>query len=171
VSGSHVDAAGGGGLHEGAPPPTSDRARRVQEAIRALGFANQVIELPVPVRTAADAANAVGCEVAHIAKSLIFRAASGRGVLVITSGKNRVDEAKVAALLGEPIHKADPDFVRAATGYAIGGVPPLGHATELVTFIDEDLLALQFLWAAAGHPNSLFDELLRMAGGRVARVT
>jgi prolyl-tRNA editing enzyme YbaK/EbsC (Cys-tRNA(Pro) deacylase) len=177
VSGARAGGTGErGGSGASASPSLSDAARRVQDAIRALGFANQVIELPIPVRTAAEAAHAIGCEVAHIAKSLVFRGvSSGRGVLVITSGKNRVDETRVAALLGEPIGKADPAFVRAATGFAIGGVPPLAHASELVTFIDEDLLALEFLWAAAGHPNSLFrvqpDDLLRMAGGRVARVS
>lgn len=157
------------------PAPLSASARKVQDAIAALGFANTVLELPIPVRTAADAARAVGCEVAQIAKSVIFRAAkSGRPVLVITSGANRVDEARVAELLGEPIGRANPDFVREATGFAIGGIPPIGHAIPPVTLVDRDLLALAELWAAAGHPNSLFrvtpDELVRMSGGRVERV-
>ena len=95
-------------------------------------------------------------------------------MLVLTSGSNRVDESKIAALLGEPIGRADAAFVREATGFAIGGVPPIGHARPMETFIDEDLLDLAELWAAAGHPNSLFrltpDELRRMSGGRVARV-
>jgi prolyl-tRNA editing enzyme YbaK/EbsC (Cys-tRNA(Pro) deacylase) len=156
--------------------PLSASAQKVQEAIRALGFDHQVIELAVPVRTAADAAREVGCEVAQIAKSIIFRAAnSGRGVLVITSGSNRVNEARVAELIGEGIGRASPDFVREVTGFAIGGVPPLGHATEMITLIDEDLLKLPFLWAAAGHPNSLFrlppGDLPKLAGGRVAKVT
>ncbi len=155
--------------------PLSASAQKVQEAIRARGFDHQVIELAVPVRTAADAAREVGCEVAQIAKSIIFRARSGRGVLVITSGSNRVNEARVAELIGEGIGRANPDFVREVTGFAIGGVPPLGHATEMITLIDEDLLKLPFLWAAAGHPNSLFrlppDDLPQLAGGRVAQVT
>jgi len=153
----------------------SASAQKVQEAIRARGFDHQVIELAIPVRTAADAAREVGCEVAQIAKSIIFRAASGRGVLVITSGSNRVNEARVTELIGESIGRASPDFVREVTGFAIGGVPPLGHATEMITLIDEDLLKLPFLWAAAGHPNSLFrlppEDLPKLAGGRVERVT
>ena len=164
-------------MSEGAPTsaPLSESARRVQETLAARGFTNVVFELPVPVRTAADAAKAVGCDVACIAKSLIFRTAqTKRGVLVVTSGRNRVDEARVAALLGEPIEKADPAFVREATGYAIGGIPPVGHATPMRTFVDRDLLALDRLWAAAGHPNALFpltpDELVRMSGGEVADV-
>ena len=95
-------------------------------------------------------------------------------MLVLTSGANRVDEAKLATLLGEPIGRADPAFVREHTGFAIGGVPPIGHDGPLLTFIDEDLLKRTELWAAAGHPNSLFrltpDELVRMSGGKVAQV-
>ncbi len=156
-------------------PALSASAQRVQDELRRLGFENAVIELAIPVRTAADAAREAGCEVAQIVKSLIFKASSsGRGVLVLTSGSNRVDEAKVTTLLGEPIGRADPDFVREHTGFAIGGVPPIAHARPMVTFIDEDLLRLDTLWAAAGHPNSLFrltpDELRRMSGGRVATV-
>lgn len=154
----------------------SASARKVQDAIEALGFRNQVIELPVPVRTAADAARAVSCDVAQIVKSLIFRGVtSGRPVLVLTSGANRVDESKVAQLIGESIGRADPDFVRTSTGYAIGGIPPVGHATAPITLADEHLLTLGELWAAAGHPNSLFrvtpDELIRMTGARVACVS
>jgi prolyl-tRNA editing enzyme YbaK/EbsC (Cys-tRNA(Pro) deacylase) len=156
--------------------PLSASAQRVQDAIRALGFANTVFELDVPVRTAADAANAVGCDVARICKSVIFQAQqSGRPVLVVTSGANRVNEARIGALLGEPIGRAAPDFVRASTGYAIGGIPPIGHVQSPVTFIDSHLLELDELWAAAGHPNALFrltpDELVRMTGGQVAAVT
>ena len=156
-------------------PALSPSAQRVQDELRRLGFANTVFELAIPVRTAADAAREAGCEVGQIVKSLIFRAANtGRGVLVLTSGSNRVDEAKLASLLGEPIGRADPAFVRDHTGFAIGGVPPIGHAGPMVTFIDEDLLQRTELWAAAGHPNSLFrlvpDELVRMSGGQVARV-
>src|SRR5690242_14778858 len=109
------------------PNPLEPSARKVQEFLRARGFANEVVQLADSARTSAEAAAAVGCEVAQIAKSLVFRAKeSGRGVLVIASGANRVDEKKVAALLGEPIGRADPEFVRAETGYAIGGIPPLG---------------------------------------------
>ncbi len=155
--------------------PLSASAQRVQDEIRRLGFANTVFELVVPVRTAADAAREAGCEVAQIVKSLVFRTTRGdRGVLVLTSGAHRVDEAKVVALVGEPIGRADAAFVRDVTGFAIGGVPPIAHARPMTTFIDEDLLQLKELWAAAGHPNSLFrltpDELVRMSGGRVARI-
>ena len=153
----------------------SRAASRVQAALDAAGVTARVVELPDSTRTAAEAANAIGCKVAEIAKSLIFRGKdSGDGVLVITSGTNRVDEKKVAAILGEPIAKADADFVRERTGYAIGGIPPVGHATSLRTLIDEDLLTFTTLWAAAGTPHAVFeltpDELVRMTGGRVERV-
>ncbi|HTO91898.1 MAG TPA: YbaK/EbsC family protein [Candidatus Sulfotelmatobacter sp.] len=156
--------------------PLSASAQKVQDALRAEGLELQVIELAVPVRTAADAAREVGCEVGQIVKSLIFRAAhSDRGVLVLTSGANRVNEARITELLGEPIERAHPDFVRQRTGFAIGGVPPIAHVTAFVTFIDEDLLRLESLWAAAGHPNSLFElrpaDLTRLAHGTVTRVT
>jgi prolyl-tRNA editing enzyme YbaK/EbsC (Cys-tRNA(Pro) deacylase) len=156
--------------------PLSASAQKVQDALRAHGLELRVIELAVPVRTAADAAREVGCEVGQIVKSLIFRAAkSDRGVLVLTSGANRVNEARIAELLGEPIERANPDFVRDRTGFAIGGVPPLAHVTPFVTYIDEDLLRLESLWAAAGHPNSLFElsplDLTRLAQGTVAKVT
>ncbi len=129
--------------------PLKDSARRVQEALAARGVDFAVREFPQSTRTAAEAAAAIGCEAAQIAKSLMFRArASGRPVLVIASGANRVDEKAVAAMIGEKIGRADADFVRAATGFSIGGVPPLGHDTPPVTLIDRDLLALGELWAA-----------------------
>ena len=153
----------------------SASARKVQEALAALGFEHEIIELDQPVRSAAAAAAAVGCAVGQIAKSIVFRGAeSGRAVLVITSGANRVNEQRIGELLGEPLEKAGPDFVRERTGFAIGGVPPVGHATALETFVDEDLLAHTEIWAAAGHPNALFrlapQDLARMAGGRVVGV-
>ena len=158
------------------PPRTlSEAAQRVQDALRAGGFANTVIELENPVKTAAAAADAVGCTPAQIVKSLIFQgAASGVPVLVVASGANRVSEAKLEALLGEPVTMGPPKFVRETTGFAIGGIPPIGHARKLDTIVDAHLLTLDGLWAAAGHPNSLFpltpDELLRMTAGRVAEV-
>jgi len=150
-------------------------AQKVQDVLRSRGFANEVVQLADSARTSAEAAAAVGCDVAQIAKSLVFRAKeSGRAVLVVASGTNRVDEKKVAALLGEPIGRADPDFVRAETGYAIGGIPPIGHARPIVTFVDEELLKLEKIWAAAGHPHAVFPltpaELVEMTGGRVASV-
>jgi len=162
-------------MSDAAPRTLSASAQKVQDAIRARGFGYEVFELHVPVRTSADAAREVGCEVAQIAKSIVFRAADGRGVLVIASGANRVNEAEVTALIGQGIGRATPDFVREVTGYAIGGIPPLGHATELVTLVDEDLLKLEAVWAAAGHPNALFRlepaDLPLLSGGRVARVS
>src|SRR5262249_54601270 len=143
------------------------------------GFTLSVVELPQSTRTAAEAAAAVGSTVGQIVKSLIFRGAtSGRAVLVLASGPNRVDVAAVAALLGEPLAKADADFVRAHTGFVIGGVPPIGyadgHSEPMPTFIDEDLLAYDSLWAAAGTPNAVFqlapNDLVIMSKGTVARV-
>lgn len=150
-------------------------AARVQQALHDAGFTNVVVELGVPVRTAQAAAEAVGCTVAQIVKSLVFRGvASGRVVLVETSGTNRVDPAKVAAAVGEDVVMGDPKFVRESTGFAIGGIPPIGHAAEVVTLIDRDLLTLEPLWAAAGHPNALFRltpaELVRMTQGKLAEV-
>ena len=133
-----------------------------------------VSTFPAGTRTAADAAAAIGCDVAQIVKSLVFRKDSGGALLVLTSGRNRVDEAKVGALVAEPIAKADAAFVREVTGFAIGGVPPAGHAAPIDTLVDRDLLALGELWAAAGTPQTVFpiepDELVRLTGGRVADV-
>ncbi|HTS94561.1 MAG TPA: YbaK/EbsC family protein [Stellaceae bacterium] len=149
-------------------------AARVQELLRAAGSSAAVMQFPVTARTAADAAAVIGCTVAQIAKSLVFRGGSGRPVLVIASGVNRVDEKKIAAALGQPIGKADAEFVRASTGYAIGGVAPIGHTTPPVIFIDEDLREHAVIWAAAGHPHAVFPtssaELERLTGGTVMTV-
>lgn len=128
----------------------------MQQALAAAGIATPITELPRSARTAQEAAAALGCRVEQIAKSLVFRRADdGGAVLVIASGKNRVDEARVAQHLGTAIAKADANFVRASTGYAIGGVPPLGHAAPLPTLLDEDLLAYDTIWAAAGTPHAV----------------
>jgi prolyl-tRNA editing enzyme YbaK/EbsC (Cys-tRNA(Pro) deacylase) len=153
----------------------SRRARQVQDALAVGGFANEVIELPDTTRSAAEAAAAVGCRVEQIVKSLVFRGAeTGRPLLVMAGGANRVDEARVAALVGEPVERPDAGFVRARTGFSIGGVPPLGHAEELEVLVDEDLLDEQEVWAAAGTPFAVFRldpaDLERMTGGRVSRV-
>ena len=152
-------------------PATAPSALKVQAA---LGDGFQVVEFDASTRTSEDAAAAIGCTVAEIAKSLVFKAASGRPVLVIASGTNRVDEKKVRAVLGEKIARADADFVREATGYAIGGVPPLGHATAPVVLIDGDLETFETIWAAAGTPNAVFRltpaDLVRLTGGQVADV-
>ena len=151
----------------------SGSARKVQEALNALGMSLQVVELPISTRTAVEAAQAVGCQVGQIVKSLVFKAKrSERPILVIASGQNRVDEKRIEALIGEPLGKADADFVRQHTGFVIGGVPPVGHLEKLVTFIDQDLLGFDELWAAAGTPHAVFrtrpEELVRMTGGQVA---
>lgn len=151
------------------------KARRVQAAVVARGFEFQVRSFPDSTRTAEEAAAAVGCRVAQIAKSLVFKGqASGDPVLVIASGANRVDEKTVAALVGEAIGRADADFVRRVTGFAIGGVPPLGHDSPLTTLIDADLLDQGEIWAAAGTPNAVFSlpasALADLTGGRVAKI-
>jgi len=147
---------------------------RVRQALASLGHPAEVREFGATTRTSADAAAAIGCTVAQIAKSLVFKSRSGKPVLVIASGVNRVDEAKIAAALGEPIGKADAAFVRDTTGYAIGGVAPIGHATPPRIFIDQDLRRHSSLWAAAGHPHAVFPttpaELERLTGGGVIEV-
>ena len=157
------------------PRTLSEAAQRVQDTLREGGFTNVVRELDFPVKTAAAAAEAVGCTPAQIVKSLVFRrATSGTAVLVVASGGDRISEPKLAALLGEPVGMGPARFVREVTGFAIGGIPPVGHASRIETIVEANLLGLDGLWAAAGHPNSLFpltpDELVRMTAGRVAEV-
>jgi prolyl-tRNA editing enzyme YbaK/EbsC (Cys-tRNA(Pro) deacylase) len=150
----------------------SASAQRVQEALAAQGVAGPVVEYDTPARTSAEAATLLGCAVGQIAKSIVFRGASGAPVLVIASGANRVDEAKIAALLGEPVGRADAAFVRAATGYAIGGIPPLAHTQRLSPFIDRDLLAYDTVYAAGGTPHALFaiapPEHVSVSGGKIS---
>jgi len=153
----------------------SASAQTVQDALAAAGFDSAVVELEASTRTSAEAAAAVGTTVSRIAKSLIFRTRPGdRPVLVIASGENRVDERKLAALLGEKVTRPDAEFVRNRTGFAIGGVPPIGHPVPLKTYIDRDLLALGEVWAAAGTPNAVFkltaDQLVVMTGGTVVDI-
>ena len=153
-------------------PATHRTALRVQGL---LGPRFQVLEFDASTRSAAEAAAAIGCTVGQIAKSLVFRATvSKRPVIVITSGTNRVAESIVAGNLGETIERADADYVRASTGFAIGGVPPIGHSGPVVIVIDEDLRRFDEIWAAAGTPNSVFrltfDELVQLTGGTVTKV-
>jgi len=115
-----------------------------------------VKEFPEGTRTAVDAARAVGCELGQIVKSLVF-VAGGRPVVALVSGANRLDERRLAGVAGEPVKKADAETARAATGFAIGGVPPFGHATEIPVFMDRDLLSYAEVWAAAGRPDSVFE--------------
>jgi prolyl-tRNA editing enzyme YbaK/EbsC (Cys-tRNA(Pro) deacylase) len=150
-------------------------AQRVQAALDASGIALQVREFPASTKTSQEAAAAVGCAVAQIAKSMIFRATtSDRPVLVMASGANRVDEKKLAALLGEKVERASADFVRAKTGYTIGGIPPVGHLEPPVALLDRDLFQLEVIWAAAGTPNAVFQltpaDLKALTGGQVADV-
>jgi len=137
--------------------PLKNSAEKVQQAVNALGYDFTIVEFDETTRTSKDAAAAIGCTVAQIAKSLVFRSQPGnRPVLVIASGPNRVNEDMVKAVLGEAIGKADADFVRETTGYAIGGIPPVGHLIPIRTFIDADLFQHEVIWAAAGTPNAVF---------------
>jgi Cys-tRNA(Pro) deacylase len=154
----------------------SPSAQKVQVALIEKGFTYQVVEFPQTTRSAAEAAAAIGCEVGQIAKSLVFQAKqSGKPVLVIASGSNRVDEKKLKSLLGENVRRPNADFVRQQTGFAIGGIPPIGHTTLLETFIDQDLLQYPEIWAAAGTPNAVFrlfpSDLAQMTNGRVSDIS
>jgi prolyl-tRNA editing enzyme YbaK/EbsC (Cys-tRNA(Pro) deacylase) len=155
--------------------PLSASARRVQDELTRLGYACTVVEHSAPTRTAQEAAERAGCSLGQIVKSLIFRGATtGKPILVLTSGANRVDEKRISGYAGEPIARADPEFVREVTGFAIGGVPPIAHAAQMSTYLDEDLLAFDSIWAAAGTPNAIFEltpgDLRRMTGGTAVRV-
>lgn len=150
------------------PLPAS--AQRVQSALDAAGLPSRVRELEIAARTSQQAADALGIAVGQIAKSLIFRAeTSGRAVLVIAAGDRRVDEARIATALGEPIGRADPAFVREHSSFAIGGVAPLAHARPMATFIDTSLRRFEVVWAAGGTPHCVFPiaptDLLRVSGG------
>jgi len=153
----------------------SASAQKVQQALQVLGLDLEVVELPGSTRTAVEAAQAVGCQVGQIVKSLVFKAKrSQRAILVVASGQNRVDERRIEALIGEPLGKADADFVRQQTGFAIGGVPPVGHQEKLETFVDKDLLQYAEIWAAAGTPHAVFHlspaELVKITGGQIIQV-
>lgn len=155
--------------------PLNGSAQKVQAALQQLGLTLQVVELPDTTRSAVEAARAIGCGVEQIAKSLVFRSSqTHRPVLVIASGPNRVNEKRIGELLGEPIEKADAEFVRQKTGFAIGGVPPVGHVEMPEIFIDEDLLTYNEIWAAAGTPHAVFRllpaDLITMTSGRVVSI-
>jgi prolyl-tRNA editing enzyme YbaK/EbsC (Cys-tRNA(Pro) deacylase) len=151
-----------------------ESAQRVAGLLVELGHDRPVVMLPATGKTSAEAAAGLGCSVAEIAKSIIFRRVEDDvPVLVIASGSNRVDEAKVAARVGA-LGKADARFVREKTGYAIGGVCPIGHAVPPVMLLDQDLFRYDSLWAAAGHPHAVFNltpqQLQQMTGAEVADV-
>jgi prolyl-tRNA editing enzyme YbaK/EbsC (Cys-tRNA(Pro) deacylase) len=150
-------------------PATHPTALRTQQLLAECGIATTVVEFEQPTRTSAEAAAAIGCTVAEIAKSIVFRGkASGQAILVVASGDNRVCERKVAELVGEKLGRADADFVRSATGYAIGGVAPLGHVQPPRLLLDADLQRFAAIWAAGGTPFSVFRltpaELLQLTG-------
>jgi len=148
---------------------------RVRAALQQLGLPADIHRLADSTRTAPEAAAAVGCELGAIVKSLVFRgASSGEPVLALVSGANRADEALVARAVGEAVERPDAGFVREATGYAIGGIPPVGHPAPVRTVVDEDLLAFETVWAAAGTPHAVFPaapaELARVVGARITRL-
>ncbi len=151
----------------------SGSVARVRAALDAAGHPDTIESFPAGTRTAADAAAAVGCSVAQIAKSIVFRA-GGRAVVVITSGANRVDKSKAEAALNTALKSADGNWVRETTGFAIGGVSPIGHIAPALILLDRDLLSLDPIYAAAGSPNHVFrtsaQELIRMTGAPVAEV-
>ena len=146
---------------------------RVRAALRAVGHPDTIVAFPAGTRTAADAAAAIGCEVAQIAKSIVFRAGE-RAAVVVISGALRVAQDRAELALGTRLARADADWVRAATGFAVGGVAPVGHVTPPLLLLDEGLLILDPVWAAAGSPSHVFRtsaaELVRMTGAQVADV-
>ena len=162
------------GTAAGSATTAGGSVERVRAALAAAGHPDTIIAFPDGTRTAADAAAAVGCDVAQIAKSIVFRAGE-RAAVIVTSGANRVDPARAGAALGVKLGRADPDWVRLTTGFAVGGVAPVGHLAPPLILLDEDLLVLDPVWAAAGSPRHVFRttaaDLLRMTGALVAAVT
>jgi prolyl-tRNA editing enzyme YbaK/EbsC (Cys-tRNA(Pro) deacylase) len=146
---------------------------RFEEWLRSAGLELEVRRFPEGTRTAEDAARAIGCEVGQIVKSLVFTA-GGRPVMALVSGDNRLDADKLSALAGGRAGKADAEQVRAATGYAIGGVPPFGHPVPLPVFMDRDLQRYEVVWAAAGRPDAVFavppDRLVELSRAQVAEL-
>jgi prolyl-tRNA editing enzyme YbaK/EbsC (Cys-tRNA(Pro) deacylase) len=156
-------------------PKLSQSAQKVQDALAEKGMPCQVLELADSTRTAKDAAAALGCQVGQIVKSILFKGKhSAQPVMVIASGPNRINESRLAEWIGEPVEKADAEYVREQTGYAIGGVPPLGLKKSLRTFIDSDLLQYPQVWAAAGTPHAVFaldpTRLQELTGGQITSV-
>jgi len=154
----------------------SSSAQQVQQAIRAFGLDCQVVEMQATTRSAQDAAQALGCRVEQIVKSLVFKGKkTQKPVLVLAGGANRVNVKNLRDHLSEAVKMADPDFVQAETGFAIGGVPPIGHTQKLKTFVDEDLMQQEEIWAAAGTSNTMFKitphELQKITGGQVISIT
>jgi prolyl-tRNA editing enzyme YbaK/EbsC (Cys-tRNA(Pro) deacylase) len=155
--------------------PLSPSAQKIQDVLNKIGIPAHVIEFSESTRTAQEAADRVHCQLGQIVKSLVFKTKnSGKGILVLTSGANRVDEARLSNYAGEPITRPDAEFVRSLTGFSIGGVPPLGHPRAIETYIDEDLLQYPLVWSAAGTPNAVFSctpaELTRITQGKVVPI-
>ena len=153
----------------------SPSAQKIQDLLNSLGYNCTVIEHAESTRTAQEAADRAGCELGQIVKSLIFRGkTSGKPILVLTSGANRVDEKRISEYAGESISRANADFVRTVTGFAIGGVPPIGHNKKMETYLDQDFLQYKVIWAAAGTPNSIFElnteDLQKMTNGKIVQV-
>jgi len=172
---SAAPRSGAGATYSAGVDDLPRSARRVRDALIALDLDADIHRLADSTRTAPEAAAAVGCELGAIVKSLVMRgAATGAPALVLVSGANRADEALVADALGEPIERPDAAYVREVTGYAIGGIPPLGHPAPVRTVLDEDLLAFATVWAAAGHPHAVFpiepSVLASATGARVIRL-
>jgi prolyl-tRNA editing enzyme YbaK/EbsC (Cys-tRNA(Pro) deacylase) len=154
----------------------STSAQKVQRALQGFDLSLQVVELPASTRTAVEAARAIGCEIGQIVKSLVFRTtATGKPVLVLASGVNRVSEVRLGPVFGESLKMADAEFVRQYTGFAIGGVPPVGFSQPIETIIDQDLLQYAEIWAAAGTPHAVFclspTSLTQITNGRVMQIS
>ena len=154
---------------------TSKTAQKFQDIINEYGVELKVVEFSESTRTAKEAAEVAGCKLGQIAKSIVFKTGvTEQPVLVIASGVNRVSERKIASYIGEPIEKADAQFVLEQIGYAIGGVPPFGHKQDIIPFIDEDLLKYEEIWGAAGTPHAIFpltpEDLLTLSKGKVVSV-
>jgi Cys-tRNA(Pro) deacylase len=150
-------------------------AQKVQDALQSLGLTCEVVQMQAATRTVEDAAQAVGCEVGQIVKSLLFKSQqSHQPILVVASGANRVNEKILAKQISESVKMANAEFVREMTGFAIGGVPPIGHRHPLMIFIDEDLMQYKEIWAAAGTPHAVFkltpDDLKLITNGKVISV-
>jgi Cys-tRNA(Pro) deacylase len=152
-------------------------AKKVADAAQVLGLDVEIVEFEQTTRTAQDAADAIGCQVAQIVKSLLF-VVDGEPLMALVSGPNRLDERKLADLRGvgrKKVKRADADTAKAVTGFSIGGVPPFGHKSNLPVYVDEDLTRFEVVWAAAGTPFAVFaitpDELVRASGGTVADLT
>ncbi len=155
--------------------PLSPSAQKIQTLLTELGYSYTVVEHSESTRTAQEAADRANCQLGQIVKSLIFRGKnSSKPILVLTSGANRVDEKNISQFANESIVRAEVEFVRQVTGFAIGGVPPLGHLEKMETYIDEDFLQYQTIWAAAGTPNAIFElqtvDLQKMTNGKIVKV-